>query len=158
MRILDRFPDPVLSPQTRALLSRPDIVALLDMVCALTAAQRAALDQACRANAQRYSLEQIRLCHRVSLADPNNFPDHAAVRATVWQIAAAVQDGRYHTAVAASDMAFVLLCGPLLDPREQALFDGPWRSVLGAPPRADDTHHTVEAHLTAATFAGGNHG
>lgn len=150
--------DSVVSPQTRALLSRSDIAALVDQVCALTTTQRAALEQACQANVRGHSREQIRLCHRVSLADPGNFPDHAAVRALVWQIAAAPRDGRYHAAVAVSDVAFVLLSGPLLDPHERALFDGPWRAVLGIPPRRDETPDPVEPHPTARASTGGDHG
>jgi hypothetical protein len=153
-----RLTEPVVSARTRALLARQDIAALVDQIGALTATQRAALEQACRANARGHSREQIRVCHRVSLADPDNFPDHAEVRAVVWQIAAAPRDGRYDAAVAASDMAFVLLSGPLLDPRERALFDGPWHAVLGAPPGRDENPRPVEPHPTTCASTGGNHG
>lgn len=121
------------TPQTRALLARPDIAAHVDQVLALDPRRRRDLDRACAVNCRRHGLTQIRICYRVSKADPAGYPHHAAVRALVWEIAARPRDGLYAAAVAASDAAFVLLAGDMLDPRERVLFDGPWHAVVGDP-------------------------
>ncbi len=136
------------TPQTRTLLARPDIAAHVDQVLALDPRRRRDLDQVCAVNCRRHSLTQIRICHRVSKADPAGYPHHAAVRALVWEITARPRDDLYAAAVAASDAAFVLLAGDLLDPQERVLFDGPWRAVVGdpvvtvaaTPAGADGTH------------------
>ncbi|HKT04737.1 MAG TPA: hypothetical protein VJT31_34925, partial [Rugosimonospora sp.] len=118
-----------LGAPARALLARPDLAALTDQVLALSADQRAELARAYARNDAAHSRSQIRICHRVSIADPTNHPDHAAVRAWMWSLANGPRDGHYGAAVAAADMAFVLLAGDLLTPAEQALFTAPWQAV-----------------------------
>lgn len=125
--------EPAPSPHTQALLARRDIAALLAQVRSLTALQHAALAERFQANNRLHSLDQIRICHRISLAAPDSYPDHAAVRASVWRIAANVPGGQYAAAAAASDMSFVLLAGDLLAAHERSLFDSPWRTVVGDP-------------------------
>jgi hypothetical protein len=152
-----RLTDPPPSAQVLALLARPDIAALADQIRALTARQRAALAEAFQANYRLHSLQQIRICHRVSRADPANFPHHAAVRALIWRTAAAPPDGDHAAAAAASDMAFVLLSGPLLDPPERALFTAPWRTARRGPADAHPRAPCAAVRFAApAYYPGGS--
>ncbi|MEN3308968.1 MAG: hypothetical protein V7603_5170 [Micromonosporaceae bacterium] len=141
--------EPTPSPHTLTVLARPDIAALIEQVRSLTARQHAALAEQFRANHRLYSLDQVRICYRVSMAVPHDHPHHAAVRALVWRIAAKAPGGQYAAAVAASDMAFVLLAGELLDADERALFDAPWQAVVGAVEPAAATVGEQRAPLAA---------
>lgn len=145
--------EPAPSPHMLALLARADIAALIEQVRSLTAGQHASLAEQFRANQPLHSLDQVRVCNRVRLAAPDDHPHYAAVRAMVWRIAAKAPGGQYAAAVAASDMVFVLLAGDLLDADERALFDAPWRAVVGAAAATAATVGEPRARLAAPAMS-----